>query len=244
MKSTIVSLSLAPIPNKPLFEQLYDGLKQSIVEGQLIVGTRLPASRALAQDIGVSRSEVVTAYDQLQAEGFIEGRAGSGMYVTDMGDLERQPHWPRQRANTVVNDRTKGTFRRPPVCQAFSAAKMDDSLFPYGEWGRCVARTARTKPQDLLRKTHPFGHIELRTQICMFVRDWRGIHTIPDNVIVTAGSEEALDICLALLTKGGETIALEDPCYKSFCDYLRQGGYIYRPCPWMIVARPSHQMLR
>ncbi len=202
----------------PVFAQIYDALRGDIVSGALEHGARLPPSRSFAADLGVSRSTIIAAYDQLVAEGYAEGRHGSGLFVCPMGNVEMPIRRATPQATTAA-DVSLTDLSRP-----LHPGVPDMRLFPYRQWGRCVARIARTEPQALIRATHPFGDLHLRRAIAGHVAEWRGVEASADQIIITAGSTDALEICIRTLMQKGDRIALEDPGYRPLRHFVQSQG--------------------
>lgn len=168
-----VPLSLACLEKgsgKPLYMQICDTLRQQIIAGYLAPGTRLPFSRNYAIEIGVSRTSVVAAFEQLQAEGYINSRQGSGSYVTPMGrlDVVEQGHVNPESKNESFNWATL-----KPNNQSGAA---DMRLFPYRQWARCVANEAREVPESLVQVIDPFGDRPLRESISRYLPAQLSLH--------------------------------------------------------------------
>jgi len=249
----LMGMTIEADAETPLFEQVYDALRVRIVTGQLATGDRLPASRKLAEDLGVSRTTVVTAYDQLIAEGFARGRAGSGVYVSETGEVELEP--------STLEPAGAGHGPAAPLypLKPFQPGLADMRLFPYRQWGRCFARVARTEPEALLKNDDPFGDYLLRSEICRYLSEWRALKAAPEQVMVTAGSADAVEKCLQTLAGQSDCIGLEDPGYaplRLFVQNLGQktswlamdgDGAIpptasqKRPRPALVVLTPSSQ---
>jgi len=238
---------------KPLYMQICDALRQQIIEGYLVPGARLASSRNYAIEIGASRTSVVAAYEQLQAEGYINSRQGSGCYVTPMGSLDvvEQAHKPHKTSSEPFQWKTL-----KPNNQSGSA---DMRLFPYRQWARCVAKVARESPESLVQVIDPFGDRPLRESIARYLFEWRGMKVSPEQIVMTAGSIDALEICIRTLLKDNETIGLEDPGYLSLRNFVENMGLspIWLPAtqdgiqvpqsipgkksPKLVVLTPSHQ---
>lgn len=201
----LLGLALDAGSIKPMFEQIAAALRRRIVAGRLPAGARLPPSRSLAEELGVSRATVVAAYDQLVAEGFAAGRRGAGTFVGDIGAIEAAPAMVRRPP-------------APPPAPApapvpFQPGIPDMRLFPYRPWARCVARVARTAPEAMVRGTDPFGDLRLRAAVARYLADWRALGAAPENILITAGVADALETCARAITRRGDAIALEDPGY-------------------------------
>lgn len=203
----LLKLDIETDASTALFQQIYDELRLRIVTRQFIPGERLPPTRKLAEELSVSRTTIVTAYDQLIAEGFVESRAGSGIYVSDIGEVELPPE-KHSDVNIELSPIPASAAIKP-----FSPGSPDMRLFPFQQWARCVARVARKDAKALVVNADPFGNVDLRTEICRYLSEWRGIDAIPQQILITAGSGEALELCIRSLINQGNTIALENPGY-------------------------------
>ncbi len=200
----------------PLFEQICASLRRRIISGDLLEGTKLPPTRAMASELGVSRSTVVTAYEQLVAEGYLSGVQGSGYKVLAMGAVE------------LARPKHKKAAKRGPVAQSllrpFQAGQPDMRLFPHRQWARAIARVCRNSPDALLANSDNFGNLDLRTAIAAHVREWRGVAAAPEQIIITAGSTDALDICFRTLASPGDCVGLENPGYLPLRRYAERQG--------------------
>lgn len=231
----------------PLYRQIYDRLRASILSGELEPGRRLPSSRDLARDIQVSRNVVVAAYEQLLAEGYVEGRVGSGTFVA--------PALPELRGVSLArNDNTPAqpAARPAPQLSAFARRALEGRLlrvgfpaassvpydFRYGggqpdsrglkAWSRLVLRHA-----DQLRYDYaPIeGHPALRRQVVHYVREKRGVRCQAEQVIIVNGSQQALDLASRVLLEPGSRVLLEDPHYQGARRAFQAAGAV-------IVAGP------
>lgn len=198
----------------PVFEQICAAIRARAISGELQAGSRLPATRVFASELGVSRATVVTAYDQLIAEGYLTSRPGSGYQLCAMGEVELarapQPAPPLSPHRSV------------PV--PFDVGELDMRLFPHRQWAKTVARVCRNTPEAMLTGGGLFGNPALQAAIASHVADWRGIKARPEQVIVTAGAADALELCARTLANTGERIALEDPCYPQLPALLQARG--------------------
>jgi GntR family transcriptional regulator/MocR family aminotransferase len=202
-----ITLTLQRHSQQPLFVQLCEQIRQRIISGQLDTRLRLPPSRVLATELAVSRSTVVTAYEQLVAEGYIEGRRGSGYFVRELTEAD----YPRQQTNTAIAAQIPAVpaDNKPLTHPGYP----DNRLFPYRQWARCLARSARLSPEAMINSQSLFGDPKLRRSIANYLADWRGLNIEPQQVMVTAGSVDALETCIRTLTSPGEIIGLENPGY-------------------------------
>ncbi|MFY0309892.1 PLP-dependent aminotransferase family protein [Leisingera sp. D0M16] len=201
---------------EPIYLQIVSALRRQISDGSLAIGTRLPSSRALAQDLGVARSTVVTAYEQLVAEGFAEARRGAGIFVCDVAPI--QPPQAPPPPQTVLT---------PPAPGMLQPGAPDPAVFPARSWARCVSRVARMDPLSLSHQEDSFGDPELRREIAAYAARWRGIECSADQVLVTSGAREALELAMDFLVEG-EDIALEAPGFTPTQRFARARGWTVR----------------
>src|SRR3954451_10194143 len=204
----------------PLREGVEEPLRAAIRTGRLRPGDRLPATRALASELGCSRWVVVEAYAQLAAEGWLEGRAGSGTRV-------------RARGTTPAPD------GEPPPPTAFPRARYDFTLglpdlvaFPRAAWLRSLQRAVRTAPAAELGHVDSAGGGALRAELAAYLGRVRGTSASPRHVVVTAGFTHGLGLLArALKADGHERVALEDPGFPLLHASVRQAGLEPAPVP-------------
>jgi GntR family transcriptional regulator / MocR family aminotransferase len=185
----------------PLRSQLEAGLRDAIRRGRLPAGGRLPASRVLARDLGVSRRLVVEAYEQLRAEGYLDGRAGAGTFVSPGHDSAAEP------------DAT-APAPAPALRYDFFPGAPDLAGFPRADWQRCTREALRRLPDRALGYPDPRGDSVLRAQLAAYLRRVRGLVAGPERVVVTAGAQQAfgmLATALAQALRRPPRIAVEDP---------------------------------
>lgn len=211
----------------PLHRQVYLALRAAIVNGDLPTGARLASTRGLAQDLAVSRTTVQQAYDQLLAEGYVEGRVGSGTYVTDAGQslgampalvarASSSPRWSAA-AQRVMTVRplltTRATMReRPRFDFRHGLPALGD--FPQRRWRRYLARSARRSAVDAYDYGPAGGVPELREAIAGYLRRSRGLVCDAERVLVTNGSQQGLDLIARLLLDPGDRVLMEEPGYE------------------------------
>ena len=201
----------------PLPRQIYRQVRAAAMSGALRPETRLPSSRVMAAKLGVARASVVAAYEQLLAEGYVESRAGSGTFISpDLARLEarsRQRPRPARRAIAV------------PVFADFERAAMQSDARPFNTgrtlidartaetWRRLTHRAARALGANDLGYADPCGLIELRRAICDYLRAARAVRSEPEQIVVTAGTQQAIDIAIRVLLAPGDEVWVEDPGY-------------------------------
>jgi GntR family transcriptional regulator/MocR family aminotransferase len=251
---------------EPLFRQIYVGLRQAILSGAFPAGDRLPSTRDLAEQLGISRTVVLLAYDQLLAEGFVVGRGGSGTYVS--GSLNSSgPKRPEKSAKLPLSRfglaaaAAAGAIDFPsrqstPLRYDFVYGRTDMEVFPFETWRRVLLRHARKAPVRELDYGPAVGSLVLREAICAHLRRSRTVVCDPSEVIVVNGSQQALDLVARVLVERGDRVAIEDPQYPGTREVLRAAGAQLRPVPVdrdglnpaklpehasLVFVTPSHQ---
>src|SRR4051794_5351162 len=213
-------LFLGFAPNGALRERLEDALRAAIREGRLRPGDRLPATRALATEMGCSRWVVVEAYAQLAAEGWLEGRAGSGTRVR-------------------AREATPAPVREPPPTSALPRLRYDFTLglpdlvaFPRAAWLRALQTAVRTAPAAELGHVDPAGVGTLRAELAAYLSRVRGTSASARHVVVTAGFTHGLGLLARALRDDVHTrLALEDPGFPLLDGFVRGAGLEAVPVP-------------
>ncbi|HTE45790.1 MAG TPA: PLP-dependent aminotransferase family protein [Gemmatimonadaceae bacterium] len=232
-------IPLDPDDAVPQYRQIYNALRRAILEGTLRAAARLPASRVLADDLGVSRTTVLGAYAELAAEGLIVARSGAGTVVGGVRATEQQrspagadgsvsgPRLDRasdqpvgRAGSRVLSERA--TLRMAKAAdvvayptRSFALAVPALDVFPVSTWSRLAGRRWRATPYDLMRPDDGQGYAPLRRAIAEHVLLARGVHCTPDQVVVVSGALQAIDIISRLLLDAGDEIWFEEPGYRS-----------------------------
>lgn len=209
----------------PRFRLLYEALRDDISQGIILLGTRLPSTRVMARERGLSRTTVLAAYEQLAAEGYVEPRRGSGYWVRDVGGDLAVPEASEMPFSGAMQISRTANLPEPRLGQP------DLSAFPKTAWARTVARVARTEADALFAPTPLFGDEVLRFAIAHQLAHWRGLRPHPDQILVTAGAGDALEICIRALLKKGDTIGLEEPGYLPLRQFALSLGLQCLPLP-------------
>ncbi len=209
---------------KPLFQQLYEAISQHIRAGRIGAGTRLPASRAYAAEIGVSRATVLAAYDQLIAEGYAVSRQGAGVFASDIGTVAAGWIAPKTVRPVPVPDRSGPRPFHPGV--------PDMRAFPHRLWAQYVGRVARSETGGWMQGAEPFGDPVLCGAIADHLRDWRGVDVSPEQVVITAGAGDAMELILQTVAPDGAPVALENPGYPVLVQACKTLG---NPRHWLAV---------
>jgi len=218
----------------PLHRQVYEGLRQAILGGRLRPGQRVPSTRGLATDLGISRLPVLTAYDQLLHEGYLTGRTGSGTFVSEgvpddllrpparTGGTPRAPHSSSTRPPPANRDQALGPFQ-------IGLPAVDE--FPRTVWARMVARHAHAMAPAQMAYGDPAGLAELRVAVAEHLRAARAVRCEADQVLIVSGSQAALRLAAAVLLARGDRVAIEEPGYFGAQTALSAGGAELVPVP-------------
>lgn len=202
-----------------LTRQLYQALRERILDGRLAGGSRLPAGRDLAALLAVSRNTVTRAFDQLYAEGYIEGRVGDGTYVVELGSARPLKQPPASGvAPTEALLRLQRNHLAPPVSgapRAFRIGVPAFDLFPFEIWARLTARFWRKPSPARLGYGDPAGEPALRELVAAYLRSSRGLNCDPSQVVITCGAQQGISLCAQLLVQPGDRVALENPGYRA-----------------------------
>ncbi|HYL15035.1 MAG TPA: PLP-dependent aminotransferase family protein [Terriglobales bacterium] len=236
-KGTVtLPLSLAaPRAGRNLYRWLYEELRSAILAGRLRPGSRLPATRDLAQAYRVSRPTVVTAFEQLKSEGYVEGRAGSGTYVSQVlpdqllqvGRVRQEKKLPHRHVSLSPYARRLQPFLPPtstrPI-RAFRANLAALDLFPTTLWAQVAARRLRRVSTHLLAGGEALGYRPLREAVAEYLNTSRGVKCSTEQVLIVSGAQEALDRTARVLLNPGEPVWMEEPGYPGAAVVFRAVG--------------------
>jgi GntR family transcriptional regulator / MocR family aminotransferase len=225
----------------PRYLQLARALKQAILERRCAPATRLPATRVLARELGLSRNTVLAAYEQLAAEGFIEGRVGSGCYVAALSGSETvresapQPKRPRkiilarrgQRIAAVYDRAIPGRQHRGLRYNLQYGLPMANTQLA-SAWRRELNYAAAHAQTDY---PDPQGLPELRQEVCGYLARRRGIVASPDEVLIVSGTQQAFALAADVLLDDGDRVVLEDPHYQGARQVFQAHGAKLVTCP-------------
>ncbi|WP_206956965.1 MocR-like pyridoxine biosynthesis transcription factor PdxR [Trinickia acidisoli] len=244
-----------------LQRQLHQRIRSAILEGRLLSGCRLPGSRALATALGISRNSVTAVYESLGAEGYI-ALSRQGTRVSLLERPASHSRTPRQAAAPDVAERTARVRE-----SSFDAAENLPlrpgvpalARFPLNAWKNALDRAVRQAGTAALWYGNPQGEAALRIAIMRHLAVARGVRCEPEQVVITEGAQEALSLCVRLVTNPGETAWVEDPGYRGaktamLCGDLDvvpmrvDGNGLNAPdrvwkaqAPRLIYTTPSHQ---
>jgi len=239
-------IPLDPSSAVPLHRQIYQWMRRAILDGQLQPRQKLPSTRTLASLLAVSRNTASTAYEQLQAEGYVERTIGSGTTVAHFFP-ERDPSAPvAARGPSPVSHPDLSPFGRaaqsrsvpaflvrPPSAEppAFRLGTPARDLFPYRLWAQLLARHARYSLPRQSDYQHSAGYRPLREAIAAHIALTRGVRCQADHLLITSGSQAALDLTARLLVDRGDVVWMEDPGYPGAWAALEGAGASLTPVP-------------
>jgi GntR family transcriptional regulator/MocR family aminotransferase len=238
-----ISIAVDRDSDLPLYRQVYDRLRASILAGEVPPGMRLPSTRTVASELGISRNTILNVYDQLRAEGFVEGRSGSGTRVATVLPVHLSTHSPAvtplrmhggldilsRRGRVLAAQGTFATRRDAPLALDYGIPALD--RFPLSTWARLIARHLRHSDGGLLDYADPAGYGPLREAIATYVSASRGVRCSPDQVVVVAGAQQALDLAARVLLNPGDTAWIEEPGYQGARAALLSNGVRLIPVP-------------
>jgi GntR family transcriptional regulator/MocR family aminotransferase len=212
---------------KALYQQVQDYLRANIETGQLTPGTRLPATRKLAKDLDVSRITVQNAYANLESEGLIANREGSGAYVMEpvkvkTAVIDTFPSWPLWQQNLPEIKNQTQPASQPPHPDLISFTGVGDPRqFPIKDFHKSLRAVMQQKGNEALSYgALGSGYLPLRQTITHILAS-QGIQTRPDNVLITSGSQQALALVCQILLKPGDAVVVEKPTYNTGLDLFR-----------------------
>lgn len=200
----ILLIELNKESETPLYEQIYQQIRNDITEGKLVVDEKLPSKRKLGEFLDVSQTTIEIAYGQLAAEGFITSKPRKGYFVQEIGELAYV------EPVEAVTFTTKGDRKELEI--DFSPGKIDTESFPFAQWRKYAKDTIDESSQHLLLLGHPHGDVELRQEIAKYLYHSRGVDCSADQIIVGSGTEQLMPLLIRLL--GPQALyAIEDPGY-------------------------------
>ena len=241
--SLSLRLDLEQQSTVPLFRQLYGSVRAAILAGRLEGGTRLPPTRQLAQELEISRKTVVNAFELLISEGYLEGKVGSGTYVTRV--LPEELLQVRRRAPSTAPDTPTSlrtprlsrwgaslasrTIRPPDSGRAFQPGVPALEEFPSELWSRLSARAWREAGREHLCDGEAVGYRPLREAIASYLKAVRGMTCEPEQVIITNGMHQSLALVSKMVLAPGETVCMEDPSPVVAQQILTDAGAVVVP---------------
>jgi len=214
----VAALHVSLVGRKDLSGEIYRQLRRAILHRRLRPGDRLPPSRELARELVVARATVMVAYERLAAEGFVAFRRGAGTFVRELvaqSERGKTAHrsggvlQPRQIWQSIVLP----TPVEKPARFDFRTGVCDASLFPDTEWRRAVTWALRSSATTAGAYEQPAGQRDLRAAIVRHIGISRGVEASADDIVITNGTQQALDLLARILLAPGDAIAVESPGY-------------------------------
>jgi GntR family transcriptional regulator/MocR family aminotransferase len=244
MRSAPYNLTLPSREEKtPAFRWLYGALRADILSGRLRPGSRLPATRDLAGQYGLSRGTVVSAFEELKSEGYLHGSRGSGTYVSSVlpehllqvaperkQKLPTSKQRPRQLSAYGARVQAFPNLDSRPT-RAFRANLPALDLFPTRLWTRIAERRLRNLSMPQLLGCDTLGYFPLRTAIADYLNTSRGTQCTPEQVMIVSGTQEALDLAARLILNPGDRVCLEEPGYPGAAMVFEALGAKILPVP-------------
>ncbi len=246
-----IMVDLEGDPKVPLYEKIYEYIRQDMMDGKILEGEKLPSTRLLAKNLSVSRSTVDLAYGQLMAEGYIKAQPYRGYFACDITELYRAG----QKRN-----RHDAAPAKKVVCSErmidFSPYGIDSESFPFRMW-RKISRTVLIDDrEELLYAKDGQGEQGLREAIASYLHQARGVNCEPSDIIVGAGNEY-LEILLTQILGPGKTVLMDNPGYPQAYHTFKNMGYqvatghfaqnladeelLAETSPDLVYLMPSHQ---
>lgn len=223
----------------PLYEKIYEYIKNEIVDGKISRGEKLPSTRLLAKNLSVSRSTVELAYDQLLAEGYIEAEPYRGYFVCDIEALYQleqrnhmqeklqagqdwQPGWKTEIKHGAGSSKQKEID--------FSPYTIDTQNFPYNVWRKLHKNVLLDDREEILLSGDGQGDHELRMAIADYLHQARGVNCVAEQIVIGAGNEY-LELLLAQVLGEKKTVLMDDPTYLQAYRTFSNMGYLVKNIP-------------
>lgn len=237
--NTFADLVLAPRKSdQEIWKWLYNELRQAILEQRLRPGAALPSSRNLAAQYGVARGTIVTAFEQLSSEGYVVTERGVGTYVSTTLHEDKERRSEKRESVASVSPRTRRILRNTRLLsvgkslgRAFRSYEPAIDIFPTETWARVSSRVLRRAPRSLYGQGEPLGYMPLRRAITEYLGASRGIRCAPEQIVITAGTQQALDILCRVLLDEGDQVWIEDPGYPGAVQAVRAAGGVVVSIP-------------
>jgi GntR family transcriptional regulator/MocR family aminotransferase len=221
--------------------QVFNQIHRLIASGRLRPGTRLPGSRALSEQLGVSRNTIILAYEALTAEGYLESREGAGTYVsTALPDnslsiaghlIQTTTHTKPVHLCVPVADDSKRYIFPNEIVFDFALESVDPVCFPRNVWRRLTNWRMQSSKFNLTYSGTPKGLRELRETLAGYLGASRGISCSPDQIVIVTGVQQALNVTAHLFVRAGTTVAMEAPGCSTTADLFRAYGANITPVP-------------
>lgn len=213
---TELAISLDPHSKVPLYEQIYNYIRDEIRKRQILPGERLPSSRALSSYLQVSRSTVELAYEQLVSEGYLESVPYRGYFACEMEELYHIE-------GMKLKEQTVREEKKPAYRWDFAVSGIAPGGFPHNAWKKISREVLGDASPELFQLGDPQGEPEFREAIANYLHHARGVNCSPSQIVVGAGNDYLL-MLLSVLLKTDTVIAMENPTYRSAFQCFRNLG--------------------
>jgi GntR family transcriptional regulator/MocR family aminotransferase len=231
----------------PMYRQLYDWFRSAIIDGQMRPGQRVPSTRGLAAELKISRIPVLNAFEQLLAEGYFETFVGAGTCVAKSIPDDTLSH-PAVKAwkghQEIVEKRgPRRMSRRGAALTHLPAQSWLDNLgafrvslpaldhFPIGVWSKLVARHSRKPPRGIMAYGDAMGYLPFREAVAEYLGAVRGVRCESSQILVTTGSQQALQISAQVLLNPKDRVCMEEPGYPGARQAFMTTGAHLIPVP-------------
>jgi GntR family transcriptional regulator/MocR family aminotransferase len=210
----------------PLYSQLYHYIKEDILNGKISADTRLPSIRSLSSHLHISRNTVDMAYQQLIAEGYVQSRPRSGLYVMDL-KLESL-----HLSHVVNKESLENSIQDSPAIRYdFRYGDVDAEHFPFSTWRKLSNQSLLQNQMKLFSYGDPLGEPGLRLEIANYLHSSRGVNCSPDQVIIGAGIQYLLGVLSGLVGDVSQGISMEDPGYDGVRTVFQHKGLTVHSIP-------------
>jgi GntR family transcriptional regulator/MocR family aminotransferase len=266
----LASLGSTMNADLPAHRRIFELIRQAILNHQLQGGSKLPSTRYLSKEIGCSRNTVIAAYEQLLAEGYVEAQIGSGTVVADtlpnfFPDKNLHPNTTDYVSSAVPrhlsqrgNKLTQSPSDKHYEIQEFIAGANDFTVFPYKIWQKLQTKAWREPQAAFMDYARNGGYAPLREVLAEYLRVTRSVRLSPDQILITAGTQQSLDLCAKLLADANDMVWMENPGYWGARRIFEANDLQLRPIdvdregispthadlqtsPKLIYVTPSHQ---
>lgn len=229
-------ITITPNASTPLYQQIYEQIRDKILTGEYRKDTRLTSTRDLAKQLSVGRNTVENAYAQLALEGYVISKRGSGHVVLDVvnEDLTSVP----QQMRTIDSESPSAFVDCSPPSESnnflydFQCFNLDHRNFPFSLWRKLTAETLSSlELQEISVYQDRQGSLELRKEIMRYLRESRGVYCSPEQIFLCCGTQHSLDIICNILPDQKQTVGMEEPGYDGARFVFNSNGYTSIPIP-------------
>lgn len=205
-----------------IYLQLYNYLKTEIKSGKIEQGTKLPSIRVLSKYLELSKITIENAYQQLEIEGYIESRARSGMYVLQLED----------NLKNIIKEEKEDSYKEDELIEFefdFNHSRIDADNFNFKIWRKLMLQTIQEKNKYILQYGEQQGELGLRKEIVGYLRSSRGVHCNAGDIIISAGTQNSVELLCRLVNNKEKTIAFENPGWQYARMMLERGMFKINP---------------